>query len=55
VAPPSASAIGRIEGGLPTKASVAQVLVSKCADHLPLYRQAQIYVNVERFGGPNKR
>jgi transposase len=32
-----------IEGGLPTKATVAQVLVSKYADHLPLYRQAQIY------------
>ena len=32
-----------IEGGLPTEAMVAQVLVSKCADHLPLYRQAQIY------------
>jgi transposase len=33
-----------IEGGLPTEATVAQVLVSKYADHLPLYRQAQIYV-----------
>jgi transposase len=32
-----------IEGGLPTDAAVAQVLVSKYADHLPLYRQAQIY------------
>jgi transposase len=32
-----------IEGGLPTEATVAQILVSKCADHLPLYRQAQIY------------
>ena len=32
-----------IEGGLPTEALVAQVLVSKYADHLPLYRQAQIY------------
>ncbi|MET4221982.1 hypothetical protein ABIB00_007218 [Bradyrhizobium sp. LB14.3] len=31
-----------IEGGLPTEATVAQVLVSKYADHLPLYRQAQI-------------
>jgi len=30
-------------GGLPTEATVAQVLVSKYADHLPLYRQAQIY------------
>jgi transposase len=32
-----------IEGGLPTDALLAQVLVSKYADHLPLYRQAQIY------------
>jgi transposase len=32
-----------VEGGLPTDALVAQVLVSKYADHLPLYRQAQIY------------
>lgn len=32
-----------IEGGIPTEATVAQVLVSKYADHLPLYRQTQIY------------
>src|SRR6185295_14888691 len=32
-----------IEGGLPTEATVVQVLVSKYADHLPLYRQVQIY------------
>ena len=32
-----------IEGGLPADATVAQVLVSKYADHLPLYRQAQIF------------
>src|SRR3954471_17144032 len=32
-----------IEGGVPTDATVAHVLVSKYADHLPLYRQAQIY------------
>jgi transposase len=32
-----------IEGGLPTEAMVAHVLVSKYADHLPLYRQSQIY------------
>jgi transposase len=32
-----------IEGGLLTGAKVAQVLVSKYADHLPLYRQSQIY------------
>ena len=31
-----------IEGDLPTEATVARVLVSKYADHLPLYRQAQI-------------
>jgi transposase len=31
-----------IEGGLPTEATVAQVLVSKYADHLPLYRQAHL-------------
>src|SRR3954452_1540218 len=31
-----------IEGGLPTDGTVSQVLVSKYADHLPLYRQAQI-------------
>lgn len=32
-----------IPGGMPTEAMVAHVLVSKYADHLPLYRQAQIY------------
>jgi transposase len=32
-----------IEGGLPTEATVSHVLVAKYADHLPLYRQAQIY------------
>jgi transposase len=32
-----------IEGGLPTEALVAHVVVSKYADHCPLYRQAQIY------------
>ena len=32
-----------IEGGIPTEALIAHVLVSKYADHLPLYRQAQIY------------
>ena len=31
----------RIEGGIPTEATVAQVLVSRYADHLTLYRQAQ--------------
>jgi transposase len=41
-----------IEGGVPTEATVAHVLVSKYADHLPLYRQAQIYarqgINLDR-------
>lgn len=41
-----------IEGGIPTEATVAHVLVSKYADHLPLYRQSQIYarqgVNLDR-------
>ena len=39
-----APALARIvEGGIPTEALIAQVLVAKYADHLPLYRQAQIY------------
>lgn len=41
-----------IEGGLPTEALVADVVVSKHADHLPLYRQSQILarsgVTIER-------
>lgn len=41
-----------IEGGIPTEATVAQGLVSKYADHLPLYRQAQVHarqgVNLDR-------
>ena len=42
--PVQAPAPGHIvEGGIPTEALIAQVLVSKYADHLPLYRQAQIY------------
>src|SRR3954470_14727930 len=36
-----------IEGGLPTEALVAHVLVARYADHLPLYRQAQM---MERQG-----
>src|SRR5208283_5143135 len=32
-----------IEGGIPTEATVAHVVVGKYADHLPLYRQVQIY------------
>ena len=31
-----------IAGGMPTEATVAHVLVSRYADHLPLYRQSQI-------------
>jgi transposase len=31
-----------IEGGIPTEALVAHVLVARYADHLPLYRQSQI-------------
>jgi transposase len=41
-----------IEGGLPTERLVADVVVSKYADHLPLYRQSQILarhgVRIER-------
>src|SRR5512147_2083734 len=33
-----------IEGGLPTERMVAHVLVTKYADHAPLYRQAQMLV-----------
>jgi transposase len=31
-----------IEGGLPTEALVADVVVAKYADHMPLYRQSQV-------------
>lgn len=31
-----------VPGGLPTEATVAHVLVARYADHLPLYRQAQM-------------
>jgi transposase len=31
-----------IEGGIPTEAMVAHVPVARYADHLPLYRQAQM-------------
>src|SRR5690606_33942067 len=41
-----------IPGGLPTEALVADVLVAKYADHLPLYRQSQMLaregVNISR-------
>ncbi|MCP4933744.1 MAG: IS66 family transposase [bacterium] len=33
-----------IEGALPSEGLIAHVLVSKWADHLPLYRQSQIYM-----------
>jgi len=32
-----------IEGGVPTENLIAAVVIAKYADHLPLYRQAQIY------------
>lgn len=32
-----------VKAGLPTEGLIAHVLVAKYADHLPLYRQAQIY------------
>ena len=32
-----------VPGGLPTEALIAHVIVSKFADHLPLYRQAEIF------------
>jgi transposase len=32
-----------IEGGIPTENLIAAVVISKYADHLPLYRQCQIY------------
>ena len=51
-----------IEGGLPTERLVADVVVSKYADHLPLYRQSQILarhgVRIERStlaGGSARR
>ena len=36
-----------VDGGMPTKALVAHVVVSKYADALPIYRQAQM---LERQG-----
>jgi transposase len=41
-----------IEAGLPTEALVAQVVVSKYSEHLPLYRQAQV---LARHGVPIER
>ena len=41
-----------IEAGLPTEALLAQVIVSKYSEHLPLYRQAQVFA---RHGVPIER
>ena len=32
-----------IDGGMATEGAVAHILVSKYLDHLPLYRQSQIF------------
>jgi transposase len=32
-----------VEGGIPTEGLIAAVVIAKYADHLPLYRQVQIY------------
>src|ERR1700752_196841 len=32
-----------VPGGLPTEALIAQIIVSKFGDHLPFYRQSEIY------------
>jgi transposase len=34
---------GLIDGGMATEALIAQVLIGKYSDHLPLYRQSQIF------------
>ena len=39
---PPRRAVAVSEGGVPTEATVARALVSRYADHLPLYRQSQI-------------
>jgi transposase len=41
-----------IEGGLPTEALIASIIVAKYSEHLPLYRQAQVF---ERQGIPINR
>jgi transposase len=41
-----------IEGGLPTEALIASIIVAKYSEHLPLYRQAQVF---ERQGIPVTR
>jgi len=38
-----------IEGALPSEGLIAHVLVSKYADHLPLYRQSQIFARNSRL------
>lgn len=37
---------------MPTEVPIAHIIVSKCADHLPMYRQAQI---MARRGTPVDR
>ncbi len=32
-----------LPGGLPAEALIAQVIIAKFGDHLPFYRQAEIY------------
>ena len=32
-----------VPGGLPTEALIAQIIVAKFGDHLPFYRQSEIY------------
>ncbi|MBK1671613.1 hypothetical protein CKO28_26845, partial [Rhodovibrio sodomensis] len=41
-----------IEGGLPTEALIASIIVAKYSEHMPLYRQAQVF---ERQGIPVTR
>ncbi len=43
--PPMIAALPKrlVEGGLPTAGLLAQVVIAKYCDHLPLYRQQQIY------------
>ena len=38
--------VSLIEGGLPTEGHLAHVLIAKYGDHLPLYRQSQIYARL---------
>ena len=38
------AALRPIDGGMTTEVLIAHVLISKFADHLPLYRQAQIFL-----------